>query len=284
MPKIEKLKFDFKQQLSDPDVLEIRLYGEVCGDRVNWWNGQVTESKTSQDYFAEKLDEYKDVKKIILYINSEGGSVEHGYGIYANLKRHPAQKTCYVDGFANSIASIIAMACDKIIMYPNSIMGIHNVLMPVYGNAAELRKAADDLDRIMEGNREIYLQRSNGKITLEKLNELLDDETLLTATQCLEYGFCDEVDSGHKADDSALEKASQNLLENAQERLAALKSIKESMQSLDKLTPKPNGGSVNDNFAALKTVRESIRALNEQKPTPAISGDDIFNCMMGSLK
>ena len=70
---------------------------------------------------------------------------------------------------------------------------IHYAWNIVAGNATQLRKAADDLDTIMAGNRQSYLQKSNGKITEEKLIELLDAETWLTADQCIEYGFADEL-------------------------------------------------------------------------------------------
>jgi enoyl-CoA hydratase/carnithine racemase len=63
----------------------------------------------------------------------------------------------------------------------------------VAGNAAQLRKAADDLDTIMGGNRQAYLQKSKGKITEDKLIELLEAETWLTAEQCIQYGFADEL-------------------------------------------------------------------------------------------
>ena len=66
------------------------------------------------------------------------------------------------------------------------------------GNATQLRKAADDLDTIMEGNRQAYLQKSNGKISEEKLVELLDNETWLTAKQCIEYGLADEIQEDEK--------------------------------------------------------------------------------------
>lgn len=260
--KFERLRFDFKQEASLPEVLKIRLYGEICGDRTNYWTGEVNESKTSQEYFAKKLDEFQNVKRIELYINSEGGSVEHGYGIYANLKRHPAEKICYVDGFANSVASIIAMACDHIVMYPNSIMGIHNVSELVYGNAAELRKTADDLDRIMEGNREIYLLRSNGKITLEELTKLLDDETFLTAAQCLEYGFCDEIDDGKTADDGKIRTATENVLANAEERLKTIKSLREALPLLSRPSErrkKPSKKFLSQLQRSARTQRKSHR-------------------------
>lgn len=188
----EILKADFKQQI-DSGTLELFIYSEVSSDGYDWWTGESVESETSQNYFRDKLAEYKDVKSINLYINSCGGSVREGYGIYSQLKRHTAQKTVYVDGFANSIASIIAMAGDKIIMSMGSMMGIHNMMDYCFGNAAEHQKVAEDLNRMMEGNRQIYLSRSGGKITLEKLTELLDAETMLTAQECLAYGLCDEI-------------------------------------------------------------------------------------------
>lgn len=279
--KLERLRFDFKQEASLPDVLEIRLYGEVCGDGANWWTGEKIESKTSQEYFAKKLDEYKNVKQIKLYVNSSGGSVEHGYGIYANLKRHTAEKICYVDGFANSVASIIAMACDRIIMYPNSIMGIHNISDVVYGNAIELRKAADDLDRIMEGNREIYLLRSNGKITLEELTKLLDEETFLTAAQCLAYGFCDEIDDGKAADDEKVKVATENILANAEERFRTIKSLSEAASVFGSTVKGPQR-SIGDILESIKTVREDTKKI-ASAPVQPLTGDDILKCMMNNF-
>ena len=227
---LEYLKAEFKQLQDRPDTLEIRLYGEVKGDSYNYYTGEAIKSKTGQDYFVEQLEAYKNVKEIILYINSCGGSVEQGYGIYANLRRHPAHKTCYVDGFANSIASIIAMACDKIVMYSNSMMGIHNAMTICIGNACELRKAADDLDKLMEGNREIYLNRANGKITLEQLTDLLDAETMLTAKECLDFGFCDEIDEGKQADANAIQTATRQF---SQSMTIAGKSLEEANRALE---------------------------------------------------
>ena len=238
---IEKLKFDFNQKMDNPNVLEIRLYGEVKPDEYDYWNGEKIESKTSQDYFAEELDKHRGVTEIILYINSCGGSVEQGYGIYANLKRHPAHKTCYIDGFANSIASIVAMSSDKIVMYPNSMMGIHNAMQFCFGNANELRKAADDLDKLMEGNRQIYLERSNGKITLEKLTELLDAETMLTAEECLQYGFCDEIEGKQMLADTAkaMSEAAQSYLNLSHQMLNAANSMRAALRAIDE-TQKDN--------------------------------------------
>lgn len=225
--KPEILKYDFKQQLDDPETLNLYIYSEVAPDGYDWWNGVEVKSETSADYFRDKLSEFKDVKSINLYINSVGGSVREGYGIYAQLKRHPAHKTVYVDGFANSIASVIAMAGDKIIMRINSMMGVHNAMDYCLGNASEHRKCAENLDRLMEGNRQIYLAKSNGKITLEKLTELLDAETLLTAQECLEYGLCDEI-ADQEADAEKTAQMMQRLNANMAAQVKYFQTLRQS--------------------------------------------------------
>lgn len=181
------------KQSTDPKVLDMYIYGDVEGDYYDWWNDVEVRSETSARHFREELAKHEGINQINIYINSYGGSVFEGTAIYSQLKRHPAYKTVYVDGFACSIASVIAMAGDKVIMPSNTLMMIHNAMIGVFGNSEELRQAADNLDTIMEGNRQAYLQKSNGKVSEEDLIELLKTDTWLTAKQCVEYGFADEL-------------------------------------------------------------------------------------------
>lgn len=185
-------KYDIKQIGEDKRTLEIYLYGEIQGDYYDWWTGKVVESTTSANYVRKAIDEAGKVDNINIYINSCGGSVSEGIAIYNILKRSSAYKTVYVDAFAYSIASVIAMAGDKVIMPSNTTMMIHNAMMSAYGNSAELRKAADDLDIINEASCNTYLTKTD-KIDQDKLTELLNAETFLTAELALEIGLCDEV-------------------------------------------------------------------------------------------
>lgn len=185
-----RLKYAFRQSM--PEALDIYLYSDVAPAGVDWWTGEVHE-EGSTDYFRKQLDEHPDVKTINLYVNSYGGDVKEGYGIYALLKRHPAHKVAYVDGIAASIASIICMAADEVVMYKNSVMIIHNMAVGIYGNANDLRKAADDLDKMMDGNRQIYLDKAGDKLEEDFLREMLDAETTLTAADALEVGLCDRI-------------------------------------------------------------------------------------------
>jgi len=174
-------------------ALELYIYDDIEPDERNWWTGEVIESETSAAAIKAVLDEHKDVEQINLYVNSRGGSVLEAMGIRAHLLRHPAKKTAYVDGWAASAASFLLTACDEVLMLTGSMQMIHTMWTIVAGNAKELRKAADDLDRIMVGNRQMYLEKAGDKLTEEKLIELMDAETWLNATECIELGLADRV-------------------------------------------------------------------------------------------
>ena len=116
------------KQLGQERVLEIYLYGEIESDYYDWWTGKIVESKTSANYVRKAIDEAGTVDKINIYINSLGGLVSEGNAIFNILKRSNAYKTVYVDAFAFSVASVIAMAGDKIVMPSNTTMMIHNAM------------------------------------------------------------------------------------------------------------------------------------------------------------
>lgn len=181
------------KQAAVPNALDLYIYDYVQGDSEDWWTGETIESETSANYIQKQLEISKDVTQINIYINSYGGEVKEGLAIYNQLKRHPAQKVVYVDGFACSIASVIAMAADKIIMGPNTLMMIHHASMGAWGNAEELRKAANDVEVIDKASCSSYLAKAGDKLTEETLNQLLDNQTWLNAEQCLQYGLCDVI-------------------------------------------------------------------------------------------
>lgn len=201
--KHPKMKYRFNQ-LAGTNKHQLYIYDDVTSYGTFDWNTwEYDESETSANYFREQLNEIPDTDEIELYINSYGGSVKEGIAIYNMLKRKACQKTCYVDGFAYSVASVICLACDKIIMGLGTSMMIHNMWIRCEGNAKELRKQADDLDVLMESNRQVYLARAKN-LTEEELIEMMDKETILTPEQCLEYGFCDEIAEDIKADEKQL--------------------------------------------------------------------------------
>ena len=136
---------------------------------------------------------YPDVKFINLYVNSSGGEVMEAMAIRNQLKRHSAYVTGYVDGFACSAASFILTGCDKVVMYSNTMQMLHDMWTRAIGNYRQLEKASIDLKQISIGNRQAYVEKSNGKLTEDKVAEILLNESWLTAKECLEYGLCDEI-------------------------------------------------------------------------------------------
>lgn len=191
------------RQAAAPGVLELYLYGDVEPDGEDWWTGEKIPSETSAGRFRDELAKYPDVGEIRVFINSYGGSVFEGTAIYNQLRRHPARVTVRIDGFACSVASVVAMAGDRVVMPRNAMMMLHNASMAAVGNAAELRKAADDLDAIGRGNRQAYLQKAGGKLSEEELAAMLDAETWLTAEECIRLGLADE----YAEQDADLERA-----------------------------------------------------------------------------
>lgn len=127
-------------------------------------------------------------------INSPGGYVMEGLAIFNAIIREKAKGrkvTTHIDGLAASMASVIAMAGGDILMADNALMMIHNPWDCACGDAAELRRAADQLDRIRDQLVGIYAQRTG--LDAEALVPMLDAETWLTAAECLAQNFITSI-------------------------------------------------------------------------------------------
>ena len=181
------------KQAAAADALDLYIYGDVEDVAIDWVKMTYVESENSAKFFREELAAHPDVKQINVYVNSPGGYVLEAMAIRNQLKRHPANVTGIVDGFACSAASFILTGCNEVKMYSNTMQMVHNMWSIAIGNSKEMHKVASDLEVIMVGNRKAYLEKSGGKLTEEKLMELLDAESWLTAEQCLAYGLCDEI-------------------------------------------------------------------------------------------
>lgn len=167
-------------------VGELQLYGEIANE--TWWGDEITPKD-----FKKDLDKLGDISTLNVYINSPGGDVFAGQAIHSMLKRHKAKVNVYVDGLAASIASVIAMAGDKVIMPKNAMMMIHKPWTEAWGNSADFRKVADDLDKMSESIKEAYMSKAT-ELSLDDITEIMDEETWLTAQDCLDYGFADEIE------------------------------------------------------------------------------------------
>ena len=133
-----------------------------------------------------------DVDTINVFINSYGGEVAEALAIYSALKRHSASVHTYCDGFACSAATIIFCAGDVRTMGSIALLMIHNCMSYIgYANSEEMRKAAEDNDKINQSSINAYLTVTS--LSEEKITELMDNATWLTAKEALEYGFATEI-------------------------------------------------------------------------------------------
>ena len=166
----------------------INIYGDIG---KNWWGEGL-----GADDLKNEIDGLKDVSQINVFINSYGGIVSEGLAIYNALKRHPAKVVTYCDGFACSIASVIFMAGDERIMNDSSLMMIHNAWTYAEGNAEELRKMAEDLDKITQASINAY--KAHSTLSEEEIKNLMDNETWILPEEALEYGFATSVEKTEK--------------------------------------------------------------------------------------
>jgi len=165
--------------------------------------------------FAKDLKALGDVETLNVYINSPGGSVFEGVAIHNIIARQKAKKVIQIDGLAASIASVIAMAGDEIQIAENGMMMIHNPWALAIGDAAEMRKMADALDKIAEAIRASYLSQTG--MDEEEIVALMDAETWMSAADAVEMGFADSVIEA--VDIAAMAKFDLSIFQNAPESL-----------------------------------------------------------------
>lgn len=266
------MMYEINNSAESQDTLDINIYSDVSsfGDYDENETGTMSAGK-----FKKELDKHPDIKNINVYINSCGGSVSEGVAIYSQLKRHSAYVTAYVDGFACSIASVIPMAADKVVMSDTSMMMIHNPWTFTWGNAQQIRKDADDLDKIRDGCI-IPAYKNRAKISAEKLIELLDAETYLTAEECLEYGFCDEILESKTKKEEAKEQFEDYLDKSKSAMMAKFEKMYAKAFVKDSV-PKPEEKSE-------ETPPAPVPEEKAPEETPQDKKEDIKNLVLSYLK
>ena len=149
---------------------------------------------TAQDFISE-IKGLKDMP-INLRINSLGGDVFDGMAMYNVIKRREAKTTVYIEGIAASIATIIALGADEVIMAENSLFMIHNAWGGTSGEAKDMRKTAETLDKITSELTDIYVKKTG--LSFEALAEMMDEETWLNAEEAFALGFIDTISDSIK--------------------------------------------------------------------------------------
>lgn len=206
---------------------ELRIEGVIASE--SWYDDEV-----SPRLFREELAKHSG--DITVRVNSPGGDVTAGVSIYNALNEHDGNVTIKVDGLAASIASLIIMAGDKIIMLPGSMQMLHLPWTIAAGNSKDMEQTVEMLKKVGESMIPIYAARSG--LSEERVQEILEAETWLTAEEAVELGFADEA-------------------------VGAKTSLSESMAKINSLTA--------DMKAA---VMQPVMSMNKPKATTEEDSDD----------
>lgn len=178
-PENAKDWFRIADSTDEVDTTDVLVYDSIGGFFGMW-----------ADEFIEQIGAIT-TSKINLRLNSPGGSVFEGIAIANAIRQHPANVTVYVDSLAASIASVIALAGDRLVMMPQSQIMVHNASGVCYGDATEMTKMADLLDKQSRNIAEAYAQHTGRP--LAEWQQYMADETWFTAEEALAVGLADEV-------------------------------------------------------------------------------------------
>ena len=185
MNKVDNLK-DF---LSVKNITNNKAMLYFYGDIVSSWWGAWDDTDQYPESVKNFLNGCED-KDLEIHINSGGGSVFAGITIYNMLKNFKGHKTVYVDGLAASIASVIALAGDEVIMRTGSSMMIHKPSVYIYNqslNADELKGMSETLDKLQECIMQIYRENLKDKSKLEEIESMVNAETWMTSEEVMDY-------------------------------------------------------------------------------------------------
>lgn len=174
---------------------DLYFYGDIVS---SWWGAW-----DDTDQYPEAVKKFLDGakgKNINVHINSGGGSVFAGISIYNMLKNHDGKVTVYVDGMAASIASVIAMAGDRVIMRTGSSLMVHKPSACLLGayNSDEMLQIATELDEIQKCIMQVYKEHKAEGATLEKIEEAVNKETWLTSDEAAAF-FDVEIETSLQA-------------------------------------------------------------------------------------
>ena len=216
----------FYQLAVNNDSADVTIYGDITSDAavIRTILGKDAGVVSAND-IKKEISNLK-VNTINVYINSYGGEVAEALAIYSTLKRHPAKVHTFCDGFACSAASIIFCAGSQRTMGSLSLLMIHNCMSYLgYANSNEMRKAAEDNDKINQSSIEAYKLVSN--LSEDEIKTMMNNETWFTAEEAVKYRFATDVIEQKDQDDpqqSGFKSIRQMVIRNRPKEIPQIKN------------------------------------------------------------
>ena len=167
---------------------------EPTPERTLFLNGTIADESWFDDDVTPQLFKEELLSgsgNITVWINSPGGDCVAAAQIYNMLMDYHGNVTVKIDGIAASAASVIAMAGNKVLMSPVSMLMIHNPMTVAMGDSAEMQKAIEMLSEVKESIMNAYEIKTG--MSRAKISRLMDAETWMNANKAVELGFADDI-------------------------------------------------------------------------------------------
>lgn len=208
---MNKRFYEFKNITSSE--ADLFVYGEIVQEKsVDWWTGEESQTDVGLMDFKEQLDSIGNVQTLNIYINSPGGDVFTASTMISMLQRVKDKGTtinAYVDGLSASAASFLMMVADNINLYKNSTVMIHKPMSFAFGNANEMQKTIDVLNKIEESVM-IPMYMNKSKVDEEEIKSIINAESWFSAKEMDKYFNVTILDE----EKTAVASISSNLFKN----------------------------------------------------------------------
>ena len=177
-------KITAKFDKADQSPVEVQIYEDIGEDP--WMGGGFT----AKDFMDATKDADRN-RPLDVRINSAGGSVWEGLAIKTRMDEWKGKKTASIDGMAASVASWLPMSFDEIRAPRHAQMFIHDAWGMTMGNAADMQRSANELDKTSDQIAEMYASRTG--MTAAECRDMMKENTLMTGEEAMEYGFIDKL-------------------------------------------------------------------------------------------
>lgn len=251
---MNKKFYEFKNITSSE--ADLFVYGEIVKEKsVDWWNGEESQTDVGLMDFKEQLDSIGNVQKLNLYINSPGGDVFTASTMISMLQRVKDKGTiinAYVDGLSASAASFLMMVADNVNLYKNSTVMVHKPMSFAMGNANDMQKKIDALNKIEESvMMPMYMNKS--KVSEEEIKSLIDAESWLSAKEMDKYFNVTLLDE----EKTAVASISSNLFKNYKNVPDFIKNSLKTVQNEEK---------TEENAQKTEEIEQKEQEISENEP------------------
>ena len=253
--------YEFKNITSSE--ADLFVYGEIVQEKsIDWWTGEESQTDVGLMDFKEQLDSIGNVQKLNIYINSPGGDVFTASTMISMLQRVKDKGTtinAYVDGLSASAASFLMMVADNVNLYRNSTVMVHKPMSFAFGNANEMQKTIDALNKIEDSvMMPMYMNKS--KVDEEEIKSLIDAETWLSAKDMEKYFNVTLLDE----EKTAVASISSNLFKNYKNVPDFIKNSLKTVQNEEKT--EENAQKTEEIVQNDEKNEENTPKINENEP------------------